>query len=229
MEISELTLKLILILIPGVIASIIINKLTIHDPWKPFNFILNAIILGVFSYLLLQLIENLFVVINNIRLPTPKPFIPLKVWITITDSTFIPYTDIIYSSVCALVIGIIGTLMEHYDLLHRLGRKLNLTNKYGSLNLFSEFLNNKDTQWVTVRDYKNNLAYFGYVSTFSETNKISELVLCDVSVSTCDECSPLYELDEIYLSFAKSDIIIEKNKLKVDVKKELPDTETNKN
>ncbi len=49
MEISELTLKLIIILIPGAIATVIIDKLTIHKEWPPFKFVVNAIILGIFS------------------------------------------------------------------------------------------------------------------------------------------------------------------------------------
>lgn len=58
MEISELTLKLILLLIPGAVASIIYEKLTIQKKWPAFKFLAHSILFGALSYLLTQLIPG---------------------------------------------------------------------------------------------------------------------------------------------------------------------------
>jgi hypothetical protein len=55
MKISEFTLKMILLHIPGPIASIIFEKLIIHKKWTPFQFVTNSIMFGGACYLLAQL------------------------------------------------------------------------------------------------------------------------------------------------------------------------------
>lgn len=56
------------------------------------------------------------------------------------------------------------------------------------------------------------MTYLGYVKSFCETETISEIVLADVSIYTCESSEFLYEIEEIYLSFPKTEIIIEKAK-----------------
>lgn len=214
MEISELTLKLIILLIPGAIATVIIDKLTIHKEWTPFKFIINSIIFGIFSYLTLQLTENFLVFIHNLFSgKSNDPYSTLTIWTTIADSKLVPYQEVLYSTFCGVVVGCLGTLFENNRYIIRLGKQIKLTNKYGHENLFSYFLNQKDTSWVYVRSIKNDLTYFGYVKSFCETDITSEIVLADVSVYTCESCDYLYDVGEIYLSFSKTEIIIEQAKI----------------
>jgi hypothetical protein len=214
MEISELTLKLIIILIPGAIATVIIDKLTIHKEWTPFKFVVNSIILGVFSYLVLQLFKNFLVFIHNVFSNGRASNYPLlTIWNTIGNSSDIPYKEVIYSAICGILVGGFGALFENKRVINKVGKKLNLTNKYGQENLFSYFLNKKETGYVYLRNLKNDITYLGYVKSFCETDTISEIVLADVSVYTCETCTFLYEIDEIYLSFPKTEIIIEQAKI----------------
>jgi RsiW-degrading membrane proteinase PrsW (M82 family) len=212
MEISELTLKLIIILIPGAIATVIIDKLTIHKEWSPFKFVVNSIILGIFSYLTLQLVENFLVFIHNLFGSQAILYTNLIIWNTLEDSKTIPYKEVIFSAICGIFIGGIGTLFENYRVINKIGKKLRLTNKYGHENLFSYFLNSKETGYVYLRNFKNDLTYLGYIKSFCETENTSEIVLGDVSVYTCESSDLLYEIEEIYLSFPKTEIIIEKAK-----------------
>jgi len=46
---SELTIKLIIILIPGAIATLIFGKLVLHKEWNNFKFVLYSILFGVVS------------------------------------------------------------------------------------------------------------------------------------------------------------------------------------
>lgn len=56
MEFSDFTIRLIIILIPGAIASLIVESLTIHKKWSHTRFIISSIILGGLTFCLLQLL-----------------------------------------------------------------------------------------------------------------------------------------------------------------------------
>lgn len=209
MEISELTLKLIILLIPGVIGTLIMNRLTIRKELSPFHFIINSIIIGLFSYLLLQLFYNSIHLVYNICNNQIGNYKQLNIWTTISDSTVIPYLEVLYSSICSLIIAIAGTVFDQYKLINKFAQKFKISNKYGDENLFSFFLNATETQVVYVRHIKHNLTYHGYVNSYSETNDMSEIVLSNVTVYRYEDSALLYKVDQLYLSFTKSDIIIE--------------------
>ncbi len=198
MEISELTLKLILLLIPGSIACIIYERLTIHKQWNSFKFITNAILFGAISYLIAQLIFS-------IRNPDES----FNLFWENLPTKDIPYDVIVKSSIISIFVGLAATGIDHYKLINRFGKLIRLTNKYGDENLYSYFLNAKDVEEVYVRDIENNLTYHGFVNSFSENDEIKELVLIDVVVYEYETSTELYKLDKIYLSKSKENLIIE--------------------
>lgn len=198
MEISELTLKLILILIPGSIASIIYERLTIHKQWNSFKFVINAILFGALSYIVAQFVFNICRVDTSFEtfwenLPTKE----------------IPYNVILKASFVSIFIGLIATGVDHYKLINKLGKFLKLTNKYGDENLYSYFLNAEDVDEVYIRDIGNGLTYHGLINSYSENDEINEIVLVDVIVYDYSTSEKLYSLDKIYLSRKKDNLIIE--------------------
>lgn len=66
---------------------------------------------------------------------------------------------------------------NYNGVINKIGRRLRISNKYGDENLFSHFLNDRETEIAYVRDIKNNLSYHGYVDLYSETDSVSEIVL----------------------------------------------------
>lgn len=202
MEISELTLKLILLLIPGSIACIIYERLTIHKQWNSFKFVTNAILFGALSYLLAQISFSIC-----------NPDESFKSFWENLPTKEIPYDVIIKASLISIVIGLAATGIDHYKLINRFGKFIHLTNKYGDENLYSFFLNAKDIEEVYVRDIKNNLTYHGLISSFAENDEIKELVLLDVVVYEYETSKELYKLNRIYLSMSKDNIIIELPKI----------------
>lgn len=200
MEISEFTLKLIIILIPGAIATIIYEKLTIHKNWKSIKFFANIIFLGAISYIVTQLFFEYILKLNDTSL---KNF-----WDNLAHKE-IPFSAIWKSSIMAVFVGFISSGIENYKLFNKIGKKIRLTNKYGDENLFSFFLNAKQVKEVYVRDMENKTTYHGMVESFSETDEIKEIVLSDVAVYNFDDAQPLYSIDKIYLSKPKDNLIIE--------------------
>lgn len=198
MEISELTLKLILLLIPGSIACIIYERLTIHQSWTSFKFVTNSILFGGISYLLAQVVFNICGWDSTFEsfwenLPTKE----------------IPFSAILKASLIAIIVGLVSTAIDHYKLVNRFGKWLRLTNKYGDENLYSYFLNAKEVEEIYVRDIENNLTYHGLIDSFSENGEIKELVLRDVVVYRYKNSKKLYEIDKLYLSKSKENLIIE--------------------
>lgn len=210
---SELTLKLIIILIPGALAVFIYNRLTTHKEWSPFIFTANAVLLGFFSYLCLQLFVNIPTFITNITgKGASVPYKLLQTFNLITDSKAIPYREVFYSCIFSIVLAYFTSYMNQRRWVNRIAQYLNVSWKYGDENLYSHFLEAHDTHIVYVRNPKQNLTYRGHVRSFSETETVSEIVLTNVTVYRYEDSEILYDLEKIYLSFSKPDLIIEQSK-----------------
>lgn len=209
MDISTLTLKLIIILIPGAISTFLFDALTTHKEWTPFKFIINSILMGIIAYLLLQGTEWLYSHAYNIFSKNKMTSEPLHIWSSLSDSKSIPYEEVALGAIFGFLVGLAATALYFYKVLNKFSKWLRLSNKYGDENLYSYFLNAQGTRIVYVRNVKLNITYYGYVKAFSETENISELVMTDVSIYDYQATRKFYDVDQIYLSFAKTDVIIE--------------------
>ena len=201
---TELTLKLIIILIPGALATIIFGKLIMHKEWTNFKFILFSILFGIFSYLILQVFLEL------INWVFAKEIADLSLWASLTDAKEIPYREVLYSSLISIILAFFISFVENRKWINNFSKALRISNKYGEENLFSRFLNDPNTEYIYLRDIKNNLTYHGYVKSFSENANVSEIRLAEVSVYSYNNSEFLYDIDEVYLSLSKTDIKIEK-------------------
>ena len=202
-QMSELTIKLIIILIPGAIATLIFGKLILHKEWSSFRFVLYSILFGIVSYLTLQLI------INGINLCKCNDLPELTIWSNLNDASSIPYKEVILASIISIILAFIATMIENRKVINRVAGFLGISGKFGDENLFSMFLNSKEIEYIYLRDIKNQLTYHGWVKSFSENDNISEIRLCDVAVYNYSDSEFLYEVGEIYLSLNKQEIIIE--------------------
>jgi hypothetical protein len=196
MEISELTLKIILIFIPGAIASLILDQLTIHKDWSSFTFVIHSIILGLITYLFIQL----FYLVPFIN-PTGKV---LKFWQSINDTKSIPFIEILYASIFSVFLGFGITFIVQRKWLFKIARWSRISFKYGDECLYYYFLNAKDLKEVYVRDYDQNLTYHGFIQVFSESDYERELVLTNVDVYRLSDSHHLYNTDAIFISKSKS-------------------------
>lgn len=198
MEISELTLKLIILLTPGAVASIIFEKLTIHKKWNSFQFIANSILFGGLSYLFAQLAFNSFRHDNSFD----------NFWSNL-PSKEIPFEAAMKALIMSIFIGFVCAGLDNYKIVNRIGKFFRLTTKYGDENLYSYFLNAKNVNEVYFRDVPNNITFHGMINSYSETSEFKEIVLRDVKVYDYTTSEFMYELDKVYLSRPKDDIIIE--------------------
>lgn len=200
---NELTIKLILILLPGAIATIIFGKLILHKEWDSFKFGLFSVLFGIFSYFIFQLYILFFNIFKE------REFSDLSIWGDLTDAKSIPYGEIIIATIISVLLSLFVSYVHNRKVIENIAKAFDISNKYGDENLFSRFLNSDSTEYVYLRDIKNNLTYYGWVKSFSETDTVSEIRLANVTVYSYTESTEYYSVSEVYLSFNKHDIIIE--------------------
>lgn len=209
MNISDFTVRLIILLIPGLIAAIIVEKLTHHRPWSPFFFTLYSILLGSASYAFYQL---------ALYMPTLKvlwskdPYHPtaIKLWTSLfKKETSISLGEVALACVFAVIIGYLVSWFIEDKLLFKIARRLKVTNKFGDEDVWAYFLNSKSVEWVWVRDHSRGLVYQGLVQFFSVTSDVREILLLQVKVFSNDTSECIYEVPAMYLSRVSSDITIE--------------------
>lgn len=211
---SELTIKLIIILIPGALATLIFGKLILHKEWSSFRFVLYSILFGIVSYLTLQLIIDGFNIFKKNKFPE------LTIWSNLSDASSIPYKEVISASIFSIILAFLATLIENRKVVNRIAGFLGISGKFGDENLFSMFLNSKGVEYIYLRDIKNQLTYHGWVKSFSENDNISEIRLCNVAVYNYSDSKFLYEVREVYLSLNKQEIIIELDSIENDGQKQ---------
>src|SRR5690348_14696893 len=124
MDISELTLKLIFVLIPGALASLIFEKLTIHKPWNSFKFVSHSILFGVLAYLFTGLFIECW---NRIF---DANWHGLDIMKNITSKN-IPFVEIGNASIFGILLGFISSAIDHYKVINRFATWLRISNKYG--------------------------------------------------------------------------------------------------
>lgn len=215
MEISTLTLKLIILLVPGALATTIFKRLTIrHKEQSDFMFVIISIMFGMFSYLVFQLIIYIITLGKNICSKTQYEYEKIETFAKLSNSDSIPYSEVIWASIISIFLGFIISKVDHSKLINNIARKLNISNKYGDENLYSYFLNSPDISWVYIRDIDNSLTYLGNIESFSETLEHKEIVLRQVTIYSYPKSKELYEVDRVYLVFPKDKLIIEQAKLK---------------
>jgi hypothetical protein len=219
MEISDLTIRLVILIIPGIIATLIVEALTIHKKWSSFQFIVYAILLGFTSYILYQLLLYLIALIRTItscQFYTPKT---INFWTSLFDKTVpISVKEVIITCLFSILLGFGVTAFIQHKVLSRIAKKIGVSYKYGGENLYTHFLNSEEVQWVWIRDKNTGLTYEGNVETFSENDTIQEIKLSDVKVFYSEDSTQLYEVSKIYLAGPPGQFTIE-------IPKETGDTE----
>ncbi len=210
MEISDLTVRILFLFLPGIICSVIVDIFTVHRPKDVFHYLLESFIYGVLSYFIYWLWLKLPFTENK----------PMNFMYALFDNNkVIVYKEIFCGCIAAVLLGISITYISTYKLHTRLAHRIKMTKKFGELDVWGYTFNSKNIEYVTVRDHKNNLVYDGWVQSFSDDSKNAELLLRDVSIYKNDTAEQLYQIGAIYLSLNKEDIAIEFRDIEIDKEK----------
>lgn len=203
MELSEFTLRIILLFIPGIISYMVIDKLTSHREPKIFHILINSLILGFvcysFYYLLIKLI--------NLSIKTHFECSFFKA--LSGESTEIDFGEIAIVTAMSIPIGFLFTFLINYKVLFRIANFLKITKKFGDVDVWSYIMNSKNVEWVVVRDIGADLMYEGWIEAFSDSTEEDELFLSDVMVYKNSTGQKLYKTPGLYLPKKRESLVME--------------------
>lgn len=210
MNLSEFAFKLILLFLPGIICSYIVDTFTNHKERTQFQFLVNSYVYGLFSYGLYWLYVYIFGACIGVSADSVNFLKTLQ-----SKEQTVSFTEIGYACFASVILASFVTYMQTHKLHFRLFRFLGITNKFGELDVWGYLMNSNDVSWITVRDIENNLMYDGWIQAFSDNSKEAEVLLGDVQVYDNNSGELLYEVNSQYLSLDKAKIRIEVRKLEV--------------
>lgn len=120
------------------------------------------------------------------------------------------FKEIAIATAVGFVLSIIWLYATTFKILTRALQFIGATKAYGDEDVWDFTFNSSSpaVEYVHFRDFEKSLIYGGWVSTFSSTEKLRELVLRDVIVYDFDG-SVLYHTPLLYIARAVGDIHIE--------------------
>ena len=209
MDISVFAFRLIILFFPGVIAAYIVNSLTVHKSLKPFFFVFQSLTLGMASYCLLAFIYKEVSPSLNARFGWSWPT-KLEFFNALVDSNTRPsVSEIGYTCICAVAIGICASISSTYKIFYRLCQKLGITKKSGEMDVWGSTFSMRKIQYVTLRDQAKDLMYDGWIEGFSNDGKKAELLLRDVAIYRNSSAEFQYQIGAMYFELTRGEIVLE--------------------
>lgn len=184
MNISEFTLTLLFLFLPGILGVLLIGALTTVKVTEIKIFALYVYLLSVISYLLTGFIND-YRFINFL----------LKGNLNVTPS------EIFIATVVSIVLSIIIIYIINFKLIYKLAGLLRLSTKFGNSDVWLTLFNDKNTTWITLRPPNCEQYFVGEVEHFSDENNLREVTLLNVAIYSEDDGKYLYSQDKIYFSF----------------------------
>ena len=210
MDITDLTARLLVLFLPGIICVLIVDALTIHQERQPFQFVIHAYLFGATCYAVYAVFCNLLAVV---RLPVPNQVTILDALID-TNKT-IDFLEVGVATLFSIPISLLYSAASNRKWLHRAAHVIGVSKKFGHHNVWGFTFDSPEVLWVVARDLKNNLMFDGWVRAFSDVESPRELLLFDVVVYNNTTGEELYKVDALYVSRADDDWTIEISKLAV--------------
>lgn len=210
MEVSELTVRLVVLLLPGVIAALIVETMIIHRVHRPtaqFRFLIYSIVLGLASYFLLSVVVWCW---NSIASHCGLASVTLSVWDALfTENQIISITQVAFAILVSIPLALFVSLVIYKRWFLRVGHFFGVTNKYGSDSIYYYAIEKDEVFWVRIKALKHDVWYEGSVDSFSEDSDTREIFLRSVVVYRLKDSKKLYELSSVYLCLRKDEMIIE--------------------
>ena len=197
MEITNLTIRIILLGLPGLICYYIIEKLT--EP-KKSDYLLKIIEIIVYSFVSYSLLE-LFSLPFSYKVKFLSCLVNL-------DTTIV-WFEIILSSFISIMLGSILSYLFNNSKFYKMARQLRITKKYGDIDVWAYIFNSEENFYITIRDKEKNMIYQGYPKAFSKEHKEGEMLLQNVNVYNYEDSNFLYNCNSMYYKFNNENINFE--------------------
>lgn len=208
MELSALTLRVLLLFFPGVLCAMIVESLTPHRERNVPTFLTESFVFGIGTYLLLAGARSGAArVAAAVGWPPPLPVTFFRA--LVDPAQQISWGEIATSAVAAIALSGAVSAFRNYNVLHRTARRLRVSSKFGDLDVWSHFLASPDVGWVSVRDLEADTTYEGWLDAYSDSGDDAQILLRDVRVYKSSMGAELYRMSRVYLARDKHVLVIE--------------------
>ncbi|WP_109853836.1 hypothetical protein [Aggregatibacter actinomycetemcomitans] len=179
---NELTIKIVMLLLPGIIITMLIDKFTEHKEWNNYKYSLFVISYGILSYLILQILSLLNqcakIGYENFTLNNAEY---LQVW-DVNSSINLPYNEVIASGIVSFFLGLLFIYIDHKEYLAKFLLKFNISRKYGDYGVFPQLLKDNKDQYIDITIWDKNLFIRGIVNSFHEEKELFEIYIENADV-----------------------------------------------
>ena len=225
MEISDFTLRIILLFIPGIVCMTIVNQLVEHEEQNIFDYIIKTLICSFLAYsltsLCAEIIDLTVYALHSFSFTNYTSDFKVIFLDCLTDNELkISFFEIIVTSFLSIPLAFFISWFLNKKKLFKMAQELNCTNKFGDIDVWSYIFNSDKSFYVIIRDHDHNLMYQGFATAFSKSHKNNELLLLNVSVFTNNDANHLYDIDMMYLTRDSSNLTIEFRGIEEEKKKE---------
>jgi hypothetical protein len=168
------------------------------------EFLIRSFLFGVTSYVVTYL---LFLALHRVAgLDTDFVFISLQ------DMSLTPRiaVEVAAASAVGFALGIVWLFAVNHKWIARFLQHIGATKRFGDEDIWDFTFNSRSpaVEYVHLRDFEQKVVYAGYVNAFSETEKLRELVIRDVTVYDF-EGNTMYSVPLLYLSRKPEGVHIE--------------------
>jgi hypothetical protein len=203
MKIDLLILQLAVLLLPGLIWARLDARYALKTKPSDTEFFLRAFQFGLVSY------GVTFVIYWALGWPFTLIDLSNAETQPVLTSAIVP--EILSSIGVGLILSILWIYSATYKWLTWVLQTIKATKTYGDEDVWDYTFNSAipSVEYINFRDFENKIVYAGWVRSFSETEKLRELVLSDVKIFGLDDGEFLFEMPMVYLARAPENIHIE--------------------
>lgn len=201
MKIDILLFQLAIVFLPGLIWAQLDASYAMKEKPGPAEFLIRAFMFGLVTYVGVYC-GYAMAGCSFSLLETGDP--KLNIFLS---KEFID--EISISVPVAFVLAVIWIYAATYKWLTRFLHKIRATRKYGDEDVWDLAFNSPEmgSEYVHVRDFDKNITYAGWVSAFSDTGKLREILLSDALIY--DDSGEETKIRLLYIARDKTDIHIE--------------------
>lgn len=202
MALNVALLAFAIVFLPGILWAQMDAKYAAKTKPSPVEFLLRCFLFGLVAYAVL------FLVYKGLGWEFSA-----EIASNLSDSSgFAVFIDEILLAVpVSLVLGVGWVSASNRKWLASLLQRVGATKRYGDEDVWDFTFNSPipAVEYVHVRDFEKELLFAGWVETFSETDRLRELVIRDVQVFSFSSGAPIYEVPRMYIARKPDDITIE--------------------
>ena len=201
MDVSEFTFRLIVLFLPGLIAFLIVEALTIHRSIPMVRVFLYSLVLGFLCYFIHYPLAKV--------LAGDESSFSFMDFLKTSQLTLEPNEIFLVTSL-SIPLALLISLALNKHWLHRVAYRIRVSKKFANPDVWSLVMNEDGSEWVVVRDLEHDLIYEGWVVAFSDsTDDFDEVLLTDARVYRNSTGQELYKVPSVYLSTRHGNKIVE--------------------